>query len=272
MHVEQDRAVRSGAASCPAPLLLDDSGGSAAAAITVMIASDRKALHAVWRSMLACESGVEIKGEPAMDATRLATCVEHHLPEVLLLDKALLDGLDPQSLRRIHQQSRRVRVLLLWDEICHGLVADVLRNRFHGFLLTTCRPEVCLKAIRAVSKGELWLSRASLAMAIADLPGLSDPGDAGASADALRADAMGALTPRELQVVALVRRGCINKEIAQQLGIMEDTVKKHLQSVFAKLGVHRRALVALRRLPGQGLARIPRTRRMQTRSAIETGD
>jgi len=179
--------------------------------------------------------------------------VEHHLPKVLLLDKALLDGLDPLSLRRIHAQCPHVRVLLLWDEVCHGLVADVLRNRFHGFLLTTCLPEVGLKAIRAVCKGELWLSREALATVIANLLGLTDPGDVGASVDALRVDASEALTPRELQVVALLRRGCINKEIARELGIMEDTVKKHLQSVFAKLGVHRRALVALRRLPGYGM-------------------
>jgi DNA-binding NarL/FixJ family response regulator len=214
-----------------------------------MIASGRKALHAALVSQLACEPGIEIRGEPVMDAACVATCVEHHLPAVLLLDKALLDALDPQSLRRIHEQCPRVRVLLLWDEISHGVVADVLRNRFHGFLLTTCPPEVCLKAIRTVSQGELWLSRAALAMAIAGLLGLSDPGDARASDDALRAGAPEALTPREQQVVALVRRGCINKEIARELGIMEDTVKKHLQSVFAKLGVHRRALVALRRLP-----------------------
>jgi DNA-binding NarL/FixJ family response regulator len=140
-------------------------------------------------------------------------------------------------------------VLLLWDEVCQDLVVDLLRNRFNGFLLTTCLPEVCLKAIRAVSEGELWLSRASLATAIVDLLGLSDPGDVGASVDALHVDAWEALTPRELQVVALLRRGCINKEIARELGIMEDTVKKHLQSVFAKLGVHRRALVAMRPLP-----------------------
>lgn len=250
---EQDRALRSGRASYPAPLELEESGGSAAAATTVMIASDRKPLHSVWLSMLACESGMEIKGEPVMDATRLATCVEHHLPKVLLLDKALLDGLDPQSLLRIHAQSGHVRVLLLSDEICQGLVADVLRNRFHGFLLTTCLPKVCLKAIRAVSNGELWLSRASLAMAITDLLGLSHPGEIPASADALPAAASEALTPRELQVVALLRRGCINKEIAREMGIMEDTVKKHLQSVFAKLGVHRRALVALHRSPGYGV-------------------
>lgn len=41
--------------------------------------------------------------------------------------------------------------------------------------------------------------------------------------------------------------GCSNKKIARELGIMEDTVKKHLQSVFAKLGVHHRALVVLHR-------------------------
>jgi DNA-binding NarL/FixJ family response regulator len=180
-----------------------------------------------------------------MDATCLATCVEHHLPDVLLLDKALLDGLDPQSLRRIHAQSQHVRVLLLWDEFCHGLVADVLRNRFHGFLLTACPPEGCLKAIRAVSQGELWMSRASLAMAIADLLEPSNAGGIEASSATRRVDAAATLTDRESQVVALVRRGCINKEIALELGIMEDTVKKHLQSVFAKLGVHRRALIAL---------------------------
>jgi DNA-binding NarL/FixJ family response regulator len=249
--------MRSGAASYSAPPVLDEFEAPAAA-ITVMIASGRNALHAAWLSMLACESDIEIKGEPVMDAACLATRVEHQLPKVLLLDKALLDGLDPQSLRRIHAQCQHVRVLLLWDEICQDLVADVLRNRFNGFLLTTCLPEVCLKAIRAVSEGELWLSRASLATAIADLLGLADPGDIGSSADdGRRVGAPEALTPRELQVVALLRRGCINKEIAQELGIMEDTVKKHLQSVFAKLGVHRRALVALRPLSGYGLTHFP---------------
>jgi LuxR family maltose regulon positive regulatory protein len=51
-------------------------------------------------------------------------------------------------------------------------------------------------------------------------------------------------------VVAHVRQGFTNKEIARRLGIQEDTVKKHLQAVFGKLGVHRRALLALRRATG----------------------
>ena len=61
------------------------------------------------------------------------------------------------------------------------------------------------------------------------------------------------LTGRESQVVAHVRQGFTNKEIARQLGIQEDTVKKHLQAVFGKLGVRRRALLAL----GSGVMQAP---------------
>lgn len=55
------------------------------------------------------------------------------------------------------------------------------------------------------------------------------------------------LTGRESEVVAHVRQGFTNKEIARRLGIQEDTVKKHLQAAFGKLGVRRRALLALGR-------------------------
>jgi DNA-binding CsgD family transcriptional regulator len=54
-------------------------------------------------------------------------------------------------------------------------------------------------------------------------------------------------TDREQQIVELLRQGLTNKQIAQQLGIMEDTVKKHLQHIYDKLGVRRRALVVLGR-------------------------
>ena len=241
MHSEQDRAVRSGKAPYPAPLVLDEFGVSTAA-ITVMTASSSRALQAAWLSALGSEPGIEIKGEPVMDATCLATCLERRHPKVLLLDKMLLDRLDPLSLRRIRQHRPHVRVLLVSEQVCRSVVADVLRNRFHGLLLTTSPPDLCLKAIRAVSKGELWLSRHLMAEAIIDP---TWPLEIGVSADPERLHAMETLSRRELQVVERLHRGCSNKEIARELGIMEDTVKKHLKNVFAKLGVHRRALVIL---------------------------
>ena len=245
--------MRPGAAASWTPVVLEGSAGAVRVAgiVSIMIASPNKALQAAWLGMLAAEFDFAIAAPPATDAASLVARLQHQRPGVLLLDKALLDRLDPMSLQRLREHCLHVRVLLLSDEIRPGLAADVLRNHFHGFLLSATPPEVCLKAIRAVCNGELWLSRASLAMAVAEL--LRSPRSSAdpplAAPHPVTADA---LTPRELQVVELLRRGCINKEIARELGIMEDTVKKHLQSVFSKLGVHRRALVAMRGLPGHG--------------------
>jgi DNA-binding NarL/FixJ family response regulator len=52
-------------------------------------------------------------------------------------------------------------------------------------------------------------------------------------------------TVREQQILHLLMQGMSNKKIAQQLGIVEDTVKKHLQHIYDKLGIHRRTLVML---------------------------
>ena len=74
---------------------------------------------------------------------------------------------------------------------------------------------------------------------------------------ALLAPESGVCTDRELQIVRLLTQGMTNKQIANKLGIAEDTVKKHLQHVYKKLGVRRRALliidrVAPRRPRGRG--------------------
>ena len=61
----------------------------------------------------------------------------------------------------------------------------------------------------------------------------------------LSAAAISQCTDREQQIIALLVQGLTNKEIALRLGIVEDTVKKHLLHVYNKLGVRRRALIIL---------------------------
>ncbi len=75
--------------------------------------------------------------------------------------------------------------------------------------------------------------------------------------DALLSRETDVCTNRELQIIRLLTQGMTNKQIANKLGIAEDTVKKHLQHVYKKLGVRRRALliidrVAPRRPRGRG--------------------
>jgi DNA-binding CsgD family transcriptional regulator len=65
--------------------------------------------------------------------------------------------------------------------------------------------------------------------------------------DAHELNASHPCTAREQEIVRLLLQGLTNKQIAQRLGIVEDTVKKHLQHVYNKFGVRRRALIILGR-------------------------
>jgi DNA-binding NarL/FixJ family response regulator len=208
--------------------------------LRVMLASSRAQLAASWLERLAGEPGIELDAQPAAESEALARRLWNgHSPDVLLLDQALLGQLDAQALDALHARLEALRVLLLCDEPGVAAAEVVLRHRFHGCLPTQCPREVCAKAIRAVLRGELWLPRALLAEVAAELLHQRAPPPGGHEHPPT-------LTPREQQIVEHLRRGHTNKEIAQGLGIREDTVKKHLRSVFGKLGVHRRTLVAMR--------------------------
>ena len=99
-----------------------------------------------------------------------------------------------------------------------------------GYLLKDADPEDVLDGVRAVSRGESPIHpRAARELLVNRRP----------SAD------MPDLTPREREVLGLVREGLANKQIARRLGITERTVKAHLTSIFATIGVADRTSAAL---------------------------
>ena len=79
----------------------------------------------------------------------------------------------------------------------------------------------------------------------ADAATSTEPGTTPAPPGSPTVDRRHPCTDREREIVDLLRRGLTNKQIAHQLGIMEETVKKHLQHIYDKFGVRRRALVML---------------------------
>lgn len=189
--------------------------------------------------------------EPISDPALLPIRLTQWQPKLLLLDKSLLEELSAESLQALRTEFPSVHVLLLVDAVCSGAVELILRNRFHGYLPTIGPPHTYVKAIRAVIQGEIWLPRALLCKALSDLlrtPNAHAEGNAGLGGCVNTADTF---TRRQRQVVQLLNQGLSNKEIARHLGIAEDTIKKHLQSIFSKLGVRRRTLVVLRQIASQ---------------------
>ena len=170
-------------------------------------------------------------GRPVTDALRLLPYLEEHQPDLLLLQRRLLDRLSARSTRTIHTKFPDLRVLLLCDRAGTGLVEVIVRNHFHGYLLASSAPATCVKAIRTVSQGELWLPRALLERAIFESAQPADHDD-------VMLDLEANLTRREGQTVEYLCQGLTNRQIGRKLGIKEDTVKKHLYNVYGKLGVH----------------------------------
>jgi len=97
-------------------------------------------------------------------------------------------------------------------------------------VLKASPPELLLRCIRAVSEGEYWIGSGLLK----DWAHLGQGSGRGSE-----------LTSREIEIVSAIKTGRSNKEIALQMSISEETVKRHLSNIYAKLGISSRLELAL---------------------------
>ena len=175
---------------------------------------------------LVCNSG---------DASQVESWLEENRADVLLLEERWLHRLAAGTMPRVCARWPSQLVLLVGDRACTALAEHVVRNRFQGFLLATDAADACVKAVRTVKRGEMWVPRALLVQLLLEHFAASD--------GVLETSPGAKLTRREGEVIGYVRRGFANKQIGDALAIREDTVKKHLRNAYTKLGVHRRAQI-----------------------------
>ena len=189
--------------------------------------------HAVVRSGLAQLLGgaddIEVVGLAGEGAEALAV-VRETRPDVVMMDLQMpgMDGVE--ATRRIVAEGSGCEVVVLTSFSDSARIVAALDAGAMGYLLKDADPEDLLEGVRAVSRGESPLhprvARQLLAARSGREPGVQ-------------------LTPREAEVLGLVRAGLANKQIARRLEISERTVKAHLTSVFQRIGVSDRTQAAL---------------------------
>ena len=174
----------------------------------------------------------------AADGREAVALVRSLHPDVLLLDIAMpgLNGLD--ALRALAPDVGRLRIILLTASIDPDDVMTALRLGAAGVLLKTAATELLFKCLRAVASGQYWIGRDTVASLVEALAQLQAP-----VAEARRRPF--GLTPRELEVMALVATGASNRDIAVQLHLSEETVKHHVTKIFEKTGQSSRVELAL---------------------------
>jgi two-component system, NarL family, nitrate/nitrite response regulator NarL len=204
---------------------------SNAKTIGVLLIDDHVVVRAGLRMFLENQPGITVVGEAANPDDALALAIREH-PDIVLLDLDLGDanGLDllPQ-LRTTVPEAHVVVLTGIRDPEIH-------RRAVHlgamGLVPKETAPDVLLRAITTVHAGGAWLD----SILVASILGEMTRTGTGSSADP-EALKIATLTAREREVVDLVGQGLKNQAIADRLCISEATVRHHLTSIFAKLGV-----------------------------------
>lgn len=194
----------------------------------ILLADDHPMIQAAVGAMLR-GSDYELVGKASSGAEALDAIAEHD-PEIVVLDVQMPDGTGLDVLRKLRTGGDDRLIVLLTASIDESGFAEALKLKVDGVLLKTSDPALLLDCLDSVRGGEEWI-------------------DPHLNADAARLEGprdRSILSPRETELVSLVRQGMRNRDIAAKLGITEGTVKVYLHSVFEKTGVANRTELAIR--------------------------
>jgi len=215
--------------------------------LRILLVDDHLLFRKGLARLLDTQPGFEVVGEAA-DGIEAIEQTRALRPDVVLMDIRMpnCDGLE--ATRRIKAQMPDVRVVILTVSEDEQDLATAVRYGADGYLLKDLLPEALFQQLRGLMSGEAPISRAMTGKLFRQLAQRSGP--------AVQSAAQARLSARECEVLALVVNGYSNQEIAEGLGIARNTVKNHLRSILAKLGVKNRAQAAAYAV-SHGLVRLP---------------
>jgi DNA-binding NarL/FixJ family response regulator len=181
--------------------------------IHILVADDHYIVRIGLVALVNSEPDMRVVAEAA-DGAQAVELFERHRPDVVLMDSrmAVKNGID--ATLEIRKRSPDARVLMLTAFDGEADIRRALDAGVRGYTLKSSTGEMLIPAIRAVAAGERWI-----------------PGEVS------KRLASRTLTTRELEVLDELAKGRANKQIADELGITEYTVKDHLKNILNKLRV-----------------------------------
>jgi two-component system, NarL family, response regulator NreC len=192
--------------------------------LTILLADDHGVVRQGFRRILEAQPDMEVVGEAGngREAVDQASKLQ---PDLVVMDVAMPELNGIEATRRLKENTPRTKVLALSMHKDAVYVREILRAGAQGYLLKDSSDADLVAAIRAIAKGEGWVS----------------PGVANAVLTDYRqhvTDPIDLLSSREREVLQLIAEGKTNKEIASLLNLSVYTVDAHRGRIMEKLNLH----------------------------------
>jgi DNA-binding NarL/FixJ family response regulator len=199
--------------------------------ITVVLVDDHAVVRRGLEQLLDGDDQISVVGSAGDGAEGVRVVLERR-PDVVLMDLQMPGTDGVTATRQILAAGSRTQVVVLTSFSDGERIVAALDAGAVGYLLKDAEPEDLVAGIRAAARGESPLHPRAARQLLAARAAAATPSGVD-------------LTGREQEVLALVRAGLANKQIARRLGISERTVKAHLTSTYQRIGVVDRTQAAL---------------------------
>lgn len=202
-------------------------------AISIVIADDHAMVREGLKCLLELDDLYEVVGV-ASDGYECLDVINKTNPDIIILDINMpkLDGLQTLKIMRQEKIQNKVIIVTINDDVDYLIQA--LDYECNGYVLKNSEFDILKEAINAVVSGDTFIE-----------PRLMNLLNSNLAKRDIKKSMIDALTKRELEILKLISKGMLNKEIASQLNISERTVKNHISNIFKKIDVSDRTQAAV---------------------------
>lgn len=205
--------------------------------IRVMLVENHSMVRQGLKQLIELENDIKVVVEAA-DGTQAADYYQIKKPDIVLMDINMPKKNGLQALELIKQRDPNAKIIMLTFHQDKEYLFQSLELGASGYVLKDADGYVLIEAIRKVYNGETYIQPAMAKELVVEFKKYLEKGKANAKKSNI-------LSERELEVLRLIAKGLLNKEIAKTLYISEKTVKNHVSNIFKKLNVSDRTQAAI---------------------------
>lgn len=205
--------------------------------IRIMLVEDHSMVRQGLKQLIELENDIKVVSEAA-NGIEAVHYFEIEQPDIVLMDINMPKQNGLQALEVIKKRNTNARIIMLTIHQDREYLFQALQFGASGYVLKDADGAVLVEAIRKVYQGETYIQPTMAKDLIVEFKRYT-------SGDIQSAKKKSLLSEREIEVLGLIAKGLLNKEIAKTLYISEKTVKNHISNIFKKLNVSDRTQAAV---------------------------